>query len=62
VDIAALQPLDVLCRSVDQEIDVFRGSNEAVGDNGKAANQDVPRARRVQRFTEGEEVFELRCA
>ncbi len=34
----------------------------AVEDDGKAADEDVANAFRVQRFAEREEVFELRCA
>jgi hypothetical protein len=58
----ALESLDVLNGSIDQKVDVFRGSDEAVENDRKAADQNVANTRLVQRFAEGEEVFELRCA
>ena len=45
-----------------KQIDVFRGWNEPVKDDCKAADECVPNTLRVQRFAEREEVFEFRCA
>jgi len=58
----AFESLDVLNGSIDEKVDIFRGPDEAVENDRKAADQNVPNARFVQRFAECEEVFELRCA
>jgi hypothetical protein len=38
----SLQPVHVVHGSIDQQIDVFRRPNEAVKDDRKAADQNVP--------------------
>jgi hypothetical protein len=53
---------DVLRAVVDQQIDVLRGPDTAVSDDREAPDQDVTRARFVQRATDPDEVVDLRCA
>jgi hypothetical protein len=53
---------DVLGRGVDQQVDVFRRSRTATGNDGKAADQYVARPGIVQGATDSEEVFDLRLA
>src|SRR5207237_2084626 len=58
----AFQSPDVFDGRINQQVDVFGRSNETVQDDCEAANEDVSNAFVVQRFAEGDEVFELRRA
>ncbi len=53
---------DVLGAVVDQQIDVLGGPGTTVSDDREAPDQDVARARLVQRATDPDEIVDLRRA
>jgi len=52
-------PGDVLAAVVDQQVDVVRGPDAAMRYDGEPADQEIPRARLVQRAADRDEIRDL---